>query len=147
MKQAFSAAANVISVLFLTNVKNHIEAKHLQAECHRYKCTSCGKFFKTKIPSKHTSPDLKDVVPLSTRLTFEFEDFEAQVDSRVLKDDSDGSWRCSDCSYSTQYLTNLRGHIETHHVTSAGFLCPTCSKFCLTKNALRIHKRRYKHNE
>ena len=33
---------------FLTNVKNHIEAKHLQAECHRYNCTSCGKFFKTK---------------------------------------------------------------------------------------------------
>ena len=33
---------------FLTNVKNHIEAKHLQSECQGYNCANCGKLFKTK---------------------------------------------------------------------------------------------------
>ena len=144
---------------FLTNVKNHIEAKHLQSECQGYNCANCGKLFKTKNSFQthksrfkgrcsnfwfSTGPHLlcQYYKALSAGIT-KFEDFEAQVNSKVLKDELDGLWRCSDCSYSTQYQTNLRGHIETHHVTSAGYLCPTCSKYCLTKNALRIHKRRY----
>lgn len=80
-------------------------------------------------------------------LIFEFEDFEAAVNSKVVKDLDGiiGTWGCSDCPYSNLYLGNLKRHIETHHVRSAGYNCPTCLKFCATKNALRLHMKRYNH--
>ena len=82
-------------------------------------------------------------------LTFEFEDFEAAVNSKVVKDLDGiiGTWGCSDCPYSNLYLGNLKRHIETHHVRSAGYNCPTCLKFCATKNALRLHMKRYNHRD
>jgi len=73
----------------------------------------------------------------------------ALVESKVIKESAEGGsvWRCADCTYTSQYLTNLRGHIETHHVTSQGHFCPICSKFCPTKNALRMHTRRHKQQQ
>jgi len=56
-----------------------------------------------------------------------------------------GMYRCLGCGFETKYPTNLRNHIEANHVTGSGYHCPICSKFCLTKNALNIHKLRYKH--
>jgi len=58
----------------------------------------------------------------------------------------EGMWRCLACLYTSRHSTNLRNHIEANHVASStGYTCPVCAKFCQTKNALNIHKLRYKH--
>jgi len=57
----------------------------------------------------------------------------------------DGLWQCSDCEYTTQQPTNMRNHIEVHHMATQGYFCQHCDKFCRTKNALSLHRSRYKH--
>ena len=57
----------------------------------------------------------------------------------------EGLWQCSDCNYTSQQPTNMRNHIEVHHMTSQGYYCQHCDKFCRTKNALSLHRSRYKH--
>jgi hypothetical protein len=42
------------------------------------------------------------------------------------------------------HTTNMRNHIEVHHLPTPGYNCPTCGKFCKTKNALNIHKLKHK---
>jgi len=69
----------------------------------------------------------------------------AAIDAKIVKDVLTGQWRCTDCDYGSQHQTNLRNHIEVHHVISQGYLCPVCHKVCKTKNALSIHKSRSKH--
>ena len=50
---------------------------------------------------------------------------------------------CTDCDFKSQISTNVRNHIESRHVTSLGYTCPLCSKFCSSKNAWHLHKSRY----
>ena len=50
---------------------------------------------------------------------------------------------CTDCDFKSQISTNVRNHIESKHVTSLGYTCPLCSKFCSSKNAWHLHKSRY----
>ena len=104
------------------------------------------RYLKLKTLFKPTSQDSRGSV-LTTELTSDFlQALDVVVDSKILKDSTDGAWHCTDCAYSSQYRTNTRGHVETHHVASQGFNCPICSKFCVSKNALRIHRKRYNHN-
>ena len=58
---------------------------------------------------------------------------------------SSGVWKCNVCLFESKYSTNVRNHIEANHVASAGYSCHVCQKFCLTRNALNIHKLRYRH--
>ena len=67
------------------------------------------------------------------------------IDAKIFKDSVTGRWACADCDFSSQHQTNLRNHIEVHHVATQGYFCPVCSKICKTKNALSIHKSRNKH--
>ena len=161
-----------------TNVRNHVEAHHVGPGRIHYTCNFCGRTFKSKnsfqshksrskgrCGFQHSSQfpeQIRFILMLSVHpvnkhvklnrtieLTFEFEDFEAAVNSKVVKDLDGiiGTWGCSDCPYSNLYLGNLKRHIETHHVRSAGYNCPTCLKFCATKNALRLHMKRYNHRD
>ena len=50
---------------------------------------------------------------------------------------------CTDCDFKSQISTNVINHIESKHVTSMGYTCPLCSKFCSSKNAWHLHKSRY----
>ena len=50
---------------------------------------------------------------------------------------------CTDCDFKSQISTNVMNHIESKHVTSLGYTCPICSKFCSSKNAWHLHKSRY----
>ena len=52
-------------------------------------------------------------------------------------------WQCLDCLWTTKYKTTLWEHIEAKHVTSAGYTCPICHKFCPSRNAWHLHKSRY----
>lgn len=62
--------------------------------------------------------------------------------------DSDGMMRCAECDYSSQYQTNLRKHIEAHHMKDflAEYKCPVCFKSFSSKNSLQSHKSRFQHH-
>jgi len=51
----------------------------------------------------------------------------------------DGSFGCTDCDYVTKYNTTCQNHIESKHLSTSGFLCQYCNKFCPTRNALKSH--------
>ena len=52
-------------------------------------------------------------------------------------------WQCLSCMWTTKYKTRLWEHIEAKHVTSQGYNCPFCSKFCSSKNAWHQHKSKF----
>jgi len=66
------------------------------------------------------------------------------IESKMWKNSS-GLWQCTDCDHTSQHTTNMRNHIEVKHVGTPGYYCQHCNKFCRTKNALSIHRTRYKH--
>jgi len=66
------------------------------------------------------------------------------IEAKMWKNTS-GLWQCLDCDHTCQQPTNMRNHIESKHVVTNGYYCHQCSKFCRTKNALSIHRTRYKH--
>jgi len=66
------------------------------------------------------------------------------IEAKMWKNPS-GLWQCTDCDHTSQQPTNMRNHIEVKHVLTNGYYCQQCSKFCRTKNALSIHRTRYKH--
>ena len=66
------------------------------------------------------------------------------IEAKMWKNGS-GLWQCLDCNHTCQQPTNMRNHIESKHVFTDGYYCQQCNKFCRTKNALSIHRTRYKH--
>jgi len=56
-----------------------------------------------------------------------------------------GGFTCVKCSYKHANKSKMRDHLESQHNVSPGYNCPVCLKFCVTKNALYLHKSRYKH--
>jgi hypothetical protein len=46
---------------------------------------------------------------------------------------------CSDCDYTTSYSSTIGNHIEAKHLSTQGFICTFCQKFCPTRNALKSH--------
>ena len=55
-----------------------------------------------------------------------------------------GAWECRACGHQSMYTTNMRNHIEAHHLPTQGYNCPLCGKFCKTKNSLNVHKLKHK---
>lgn len=72
-------------------------------------------------------------------------DFDDLVKSKTWKDE-EGNIRCSDCDYSSKFLTNVKNHIEAHHVQglNQGYSCTFCSKVFKSKNSYQTHKSRFK---
>jgi len=70
---------------------------------------------------------------------------DSAIQSKMWKNPTSGLWQCTDCDHTSQQPTNMRNHIEVKHVFTEGYYCQQCSKFCRTKNALSIHRTRYKH--
>jgi hypothetical protein len=54
-------------------------------------------------------------------------------------------WQCTLC-HQVMKKTNLVLHIESKHMSSGGFSCDVCGKYCSTRKALTIHKSRYQHH-
>ena len=55
----------------------------------------------------------------------------------------DSSWQCLCCSHSSRMKQAMFEHVESKHVTSAGYICPLCNKSARSINALRSHSVRY----
>jgi len=74
-------------------------------------------------------------------------DIDDPINSKMTKvhDGNTNMWQCVECEYSSKQKHNVRNHIESHHMESQGYFCQECNKFCRTKNALSLHRSRYKH--
>jgi len=66
------------------------------------------------------------------------------IKERMVRN-SDGTYQCTLCDYSTKYNTTCQNHIEAKHLATSGFYCQYCNKFCPTRNSLKAHVTRY-HN-
>ena len=73
----------------------------------------------------------------------------AEVDAAIeaqLEREPDGRWRCLSClDYSSVSRQTAKAHVESKHISSAGFMCHACAKTCPTRHALKMHKIRNKH--
>ena len=58
----------------------------------------------------------------------------------------DGSWACTECGYKSNVKTNVKMHVESRHLVSEGFSCPTCQLLCPNRKSLRNHMTR-KHSQ
>jgi len=66
---------------------------------------------------------------------------EALVNSKLLKF-GDGSYKCSDCVYTSKVKACVKIHIESKHIETGGFSCQDCGKHVPTRNALKVHRQR-----
>ena len=71
-------------------------------------------------------------------------DHGARVQSLMTKVAGSGSWICQACGHQSVHSTNMRNHIEAHHLPTSGYSCPECGKYCKTKNSLNVHKIKHK---
>jgi len=72
-------------------------------------------------------------------------DLDAQVGSLLAKQ-LDGAWACTECGYKSNVKTNVKMHVESRHLVSEGFSCPTCQLLCPNRKSLRNHMTR-KHGQ
>ena len=49
-----------------------------------------------------------------------------------------GRWSCTECGF-TSKSTNVKYHIESKHIQSAGYICTICQAFSRSRNALNTH--------
>lgn len=63
------------------------------------------------------------------------------MNSKLLKF-GDGSYKCSDCEYSSKVKACVKIHIESKHIETGGFTCQDCGKHVPTRNALKVHRQR-----
>ena len=65
-----------------------------------------------------------------------------QIEQNIVKN-VDGSYSCKVCGHNSgKITTNVRNHIETHHLEGLCFNCPMCEKTFRSRHALAMHKRR-----
>jgi len=72
---------------------------------------------------------------------FEDDPIETLVNSKLLKF-GDGSYKCSDCVYTSKVKACVKIHIESKHIETGGFSCQDCGKQVPTRNALKVHRQR-----
>merc|ERR1712029_1213018 len=58
------------------------------------------------------------------------------IKSKMFRSE-DGTFGCCECDYSTKYNTTMQNHIESKHLSTSGFHCSYCQKFCPTRNSLK----------
>ena len=71
-------------------------------------------------------------------LCSELSELDTRIERMMMKQD-DGCWHCSECDYMSRIKTNIKMHVESRHVVSAGFTCDICQLFCANRKALQNH--------
>lgn len=79
------------------------------------------------------------MLPISTDI-FLPDVTEAAVLQMIVK--SQGGFSCSECGAFFNKKQNLRTHIESKHIESAGVSCHLCGSVSKTRDSLRKHVRR-----
>jgi len=49
-------------------------------------------------------------------------------------------WKCQPCGWETKNKSRMYEHVEAKHVTTGGYNCPICGKFCPSQKSLKNHK-------
>ena len=134
------------------SLQYHIESKHVNSPGHI--CQICNKVCPTKNAlCLHRSRNHKNydallweswVHKIHKNHTSLLVDLDAQVNSLLAKQ-LDGTWACTECGYKSNVKTNVKMHVESRHLVSEGFSCPTCQLLCPNRKSLRNHMTR-KHN-
>ena len=70
-------------------------------------------------------------------------DSDELIKSKIWRE-NDGKYRCSDCDYKSNYVTNVKNHIEAHHMYGAVYECQACGKTFKSKNSFQVHKSKFK---
>ena len=106
----------------ITSVKEHVESKHIAPQqyiCHvcNYSCPTRKALKMHIFRNKHWTnfPALNDLIK-----------------SKMFRSE-DGTFGCCECDYSTKYNTTMQNHIESKHLSTSGFHCSYCQKFCPTR--------------
>jgi len=99
-----------------------------------------------RMPFRRTNPDRKDNVRIFCRSNKQsvfvcLDELNAEIAKQMAKNGE--VWQCLSCMWTTKYKTRLWEHVEAKHVTSHGYNCPYCSKFCSSKNAWHQHKSKF----
>jgi len=74
-------------------------------------------------------------------------DIEALVQSFMTKTvdvDNSSIWQCVQCGKTSKFSTNLKDHIEAHHLENLQIGCSICSKIFKSRGSLRFHMRSHK---
>ena len=66
---------------------------------------------------------------------------EEEILSKMIK--SEGQWSCIVCTFSSLNKHNVLKHVEAKHISTSGYNCGLCQKFCSSLNALKLHESRY----
>jgi len=66
---------------------------------------------------------------------------DAQVSSLMKKMD-DGIWFCTECDYTSKEHSNLKDHIERHHIPGFSLKCEKCYKALKSSKAFQCHIKR-----
>ena len=121
-----------------SGIKNHIEAKHIDGLS--YSCQYCDSVCRTKNAlEQHISR--KHKVWINNNFLI---DLDLLIKSKI--DRRDNVYACTECDYTTPYPDTCRNHVEARHLSTSGYTCQICNKFCSTRNAMKIHYTRY-HNK
>ena len=109
-----------------------------------------------RMPIRRTNPDREDSVRIFRRSNkrvslFCLEELNIEITTsstihnEITKQMAKNGefWQCLSCLWTTKYKTRLWEHVEAKHVTSHGYNCPFCSKFCSSKNAWHQHKSKF----
>jgi len=67
---------------------------------------------------------------------------EEAIRSRLTKLDT-GVWVCHSCEFTSKSKQRAYEHVEARHLTTGGYSCPLCQKFCPTSSSLRNHNDRH----
>ena len=52
-------------------------------------------------------------------------------------------WQCVECGKTSQYITNLKGHVEANHLQGLKIDCPYCEKVFKSRGSLRNHVHKF----
>ena len=124
-----------------TNVRYHIEAKHLTSE--GYSCPYCQVVIRNKgaynnhLSQKHRNARQAGNLFHWIEIHDQFH-FTAWIESMMTLLDG-GQYQCSKCGYLSRNSSNVKRHIDAKHIVSSGYSCPHCPEVLRNKIALNNH--------
>ena len=115
IKQIFTCDVCPFSSKYKKVVKQHHDNKHLNLNLNSFRCTECGKGFKTK-----------------TSLVY-----------HMKKKYSAYDYKCEECSYKTITKVQLERHNVQNHTKAFRFICSECGKGFTERVFLKLHMSRH----
>jgi uncharacterized Zn-finger protein len=58
--------------------------------------------------------------------------------------DNSSVWQCVQCGKTSKFSTNIKDHVEAHHLENLQIGCDICGKVFKSRGSLRFHMRSHK---